>query len=67
MKKVKTPIRVLAMAWKGGIRGEPTKPAIWDQSKVMGTRDKPVEYPKSWFTTGFCGAIHVAKANVLKN
>lgn len=51
----------------GGISGDPTKPAICVQSNVSGNSDRPITLPNSWLTTALLGAIHIGKANTLKN
>lgn len=61
------PRELLGATDHGGIMGDPTKPAICVQSKVMGNNDNPVVPPNSWFITGLCGNIQVAKAKTLKH
>jgi hypothetical protein len=55
------------VTYQGGISGEPTKPEIWVQSKVMGSSERPEVPPNIWFTTTLFGAIQVAKAKTLRN
>lgn len=61
MNTTMIPPITLAMAWKGGIRGDPTKPLMTVQSKESGIRPYPDMPPKSLLTITLLGAAQQAK------
>jgi hypothetical protein len=63
-KKKMIPPTTLAMAWNGGIRGDPKNPLYTVQSKEMGISPYPVTPPKILLTMTFLGAIQHTQVNM---